>query len=182
MAFPMVLYFSDDIDGLPSRRPASPYHSWQLLDSHLPSFYNWPSLQQLSDLNKQLCSKEPVGKDGFQVSMNVKHFKPNELHVKVVDNHIVVDAKHEERADDLGYISRHFVRRYTIPKGYDAEKIVSTLSSDGVLTVSAPKPAIEKAGNERIIQIQQTGPAHLNVKQNGQVDKVENAKEEQKES
>uniref|UniRef100_D3TMP8 Heat shock protein 23 n=1 Tax=Glossina morsitans morsitans TaxID=37546 RepID=D3TMP8_GLOMM len=109
-----------------------------------------------------------IGKDGFQVCMDVGQFKPNELNVKVVDNAIVVEGKHEEREDQHGYIQRHFVRRYVLPKGYDADKVVSTLSSDGVLTVSVPKPQIEEKANERIVQIQQTGPAHLNVKQNSQ--------------
>uniref|UniRef100_A0A1L8EE74 Putative heat shock protein 23 n=1 Tax=Haematobia irritans TaxID=7368 RepID=A0A1L8EE74_HAEIR len=108
----------------------------------------------------------PVGKDGFQVCLDVTQFKPNELTVKVVDNCVIVEGKHEEREDQHGYIQRHFVRRYVLPKDYDAEKVASTLSSDGVLTVSVPKPQIKDKSNERVIQIQQTGPAHLHVKQN----------------
>ena len=112
-----------------------------------------------------------IGKDGFQVSMDVQQFKPSELNVKVVDNCIVVEAKHEEREDDHGYISRHFVRRYALPKDYDPNKVVSTLSSDGVLTVSVPKPQLENKSNERQIQIQQVGPAYLNIKENPKEDK-----------
>ncbi|XP_061401124.1 heat shock protein 23-like [Musca vetustissima] len=108
----------------------------------------------------------PIGKDGFQVCLDVAQFKPNELNVKVVDNSIVIEGKHEEREDQHGYIQRHFVRRYVLPNGYDAEKVASTLSSDGILTVSVPKPQIEDKSNERVVQIQQTGPAHLNIKQN----------------
>ncbi|XP_017005460.1 heat shock protein 26 [Drosophila takahashii] len=108
-----------------------------------------------------------VGKDGFQVCMDVAQFKPNELNVKVVDDSILVEGKHEERQDDHGHIMRHFVRRYKVPEGYKPEQVVSQLSSDGVLTVSIPKPqAIEDKSKERIIQIQQVGPAHLNVKPN----------------
>ena len=114
-----------------------------------------------------------VGKDGFQVCMDVAQFKPNELSVKVVDNHVVVEGKHEEREDNHGFITRHFVRRYNLPKGYDADRVISTLSSDGVLTVSVPKPQIEEKSNERIVQIQQTGPAHLNVKENTSDKKAE---------
>lgn len=112
-------------------------------------------------------SLSSIGKDGFQVCMDVAQFMPNELNVKVIGNDIVVEGKHEERQDDHGYITRHFVRRYTLPKDYDPDRVVSTLSSDGVLTVSVPKPqAIEDASNARHIQIQQTGPAHLNIKAN----------------
>lgn len=117
-----------------------------------------------------------IGKDGFQVCMDVQHFKPSELSVKVIDNSIVVEGKHEEREDDHGYISRHFVRRYALPKDYDADKVVSSLSSDGVLTVSIPKPKAAEKPNERVVQIQQTGPAHLNVKENGE-DKADKGSE-----
>ncbi|XP_034481671.1 heat shock protein 26-like [Drosophila innubila] len=108
-----------------------------------------------------------VGKDGFQVCMDVTQFSPNELTVKVVDKSIVVEGKHEEREDDHGYISRHFVRRYALPEGYEADKVMSSLSSDGVLTVNVPKPQpIQDKSKERVVQIQQVGPALLNVKQN----------------
>ncbi|EDW70541.1 heat shock protein 26 [Drosophila virilis] len=118
-----------------------------------------------------------VGKDGFQVCMDVTQFTPSELNVKVVDNSIVVEGKHEEREDDHGYISRHFVRRYALPQGYEADKVVSSLSSDGVLTVSVPKPQpIEDKSKERVIQIQQVGPAHLNIKENAAEQKPEESK------
>ncbi|EDW40844.1 heat shock protein 26 [Drosophila sechellia] len=119
-----------------------------------------------------------VGKDGFQVCMDVAQFKPSELNVKVVDDSILVEGKHEERQDDHGHIMRHFVRRYKVPEGYKAEQVVSQLSSDGVLTVSIPKPqAIEDKSKERIIQIQQVGPAHLNVKSNDSEVKGKDGKE-----
>nr|AFC76003.1 Dpse\GA18011 [Drosophila pseudoobscura] len=113
-----------------------------------------------------------VGKEGFQVCMDVAQFKPSELSVKVVDKSIMIEGKHEERQDDHGHIMRHFVRRYQVPQGYEPEKVVSQLSSDGVLTVSIPKPLpISDKSKERLIQIQQVGPAHLNVKQNAVEDK-----------
>lgn len=105
-----------------------------------------------------------VGKDGFQVCMDVSHFKPNELTVKTVGNEVVVEGKHEEREDDHGYISRQFVRKYQLPKGYEAKDVISTVSTDGVLTVKAPPPPKALKNNERIVQIQQTGPAYLSVK------------------
>lgn len=118
-----------------------------------------------------------VGKDGYQVCMDVNQFSPNELSVKVVDNSIVVEGKHEEREDGHGYISRHFVRRYALPKGFEADKVMSSLSSDGVLTVNVPKPQpITDKTKERVVQIQQVGPAHLNVKSNA----VEQKSEEKK--
>lgn len=74
-----------------------------------------------------------------QVILDVQQFSPDEITVKTVDNHVVVEAKHEEKQDEHGYISRHFVRRYVLPPSHDLVNITSTLSSDGVLTITAPK-------------------------------------------
>lgn len=104
--------------------------------------------------------------NGFQVSVNVQQFKPNELTVKVVDNHVVVDGRHDERLDEHGLISRQFQRKYLIPKGIDSKGITSSLSSDGILTVKAPPPHKPCGELERFIEIQHTGPAHLTVKDN----------------
>lgn len=74
-----------------------------------------------------------------QVILDVQQFSPDEITVKTVDNYVIVEAKHEERQDEHGYISRHFVRRYVLPPSHDLVNVTSTLSSDGVLTVTAPK-------------------------------------------
>lgn len=104
------------------------------------------------------------GLDAYQVCLDVHQFAPNELTVKTVDDSVVVEGRHEEKEDKHGYISRHFKRRYVIPQGYDLEHVHSTLSSDGVLTVRAPKILPDREEPvERIIPIQQTGPAHLTV-------------------
>lgn len=75
----------------------------------------------------------------FKVNLDVQQFHPENLNVKVVDNTVVIDGKHEERQDEHGYISRQFTRRYVLPDSVDPATITSSLSSDGVLTISAPK-------------------------------------------
>lgn len=104
-------------------------------------------------------SRSLIGKDGFEVSMDVAQFKPKEITVKTVDNTVIVEGKHEEKEDEHGYISRQFVRKYQLPKGYKSEEVTTSLSSDGVLTIKAPKPTLAIKGNERVLEIQQTGPA-----------------------
>jgi crystallin alpha B len=91
------------------------------------------------------------------VILDVQQFSPDEITVKTVDNHVVVEAKHEEKQDEHGYISRHFVRRYVLPPSHDLLNITSTLSSDGVLTITAPKKNVTPAGTERVINVVQTG-------------------------
>ncbi|XP_046399286.1 heat shock protein 23-like [Ischnura elegans] len=102
-------------------------------------------------------SNVSLDKEGFQIKLDVQQFAPEEISVKTVDDHIVVEGKHEEKEDEHGFVYRHFVRRYAIPEGVKADAMTSSLSSDGVLTICAPKLEAIKGGNERVINIVQTG-------------------------
>uniref|UniRef100_W5L9K8 Heat shock protein beta-1 n=1 Tax=Astyanax mexicanus TaxID=7994 RepID=W5L9K8_ASTMX len=85
--------------------------------------------------------------ESWKVSLDVNHFSPEELTVKTKDGVVEIIGKHEERRDEHGYISRSFTRKYTLPPGADVEKVTSSLSPEGVLTVEAPlpKPAIQSS-------------------------------------
>ncbi|XP_031627013.1 heat shock protein 23-like [Contarinia nasturtii] len=120
---------------------------------------------QLSHLDK-LEKQSHIGKEGFQVFLDVQHFLPNEISVKTENNSIVVHAKHEEKQDDHGYISREFTRRYDLPKGFKPEDVTSSLSSDGVLSLKCPQTPAVEGSNVRQVQIQQTGPAKQCIKSN----------------
>lgn len=99
-------------------------------------------------------------KEKFQVLLNVKQFKPEEISVKTVDNCIVIRGKHEEKQDEHGFISREFTRRYMLPQGVEPETVTSSLSPDGILTISAPKKALEPSPeNERVVPITMQQPA-----------------------
>ncbi|XP_026272784.1 protein lethal(2)essential for life-like [Frankliniella occidentalis] len=95
-------------------------------------------------------------KDAVRINLDVKQFKPEELAVKVVDGYVVVEGSHEERQDEHGYISRSFSRRYKLPDSVDPDTVASSLSSDGVLVVTAPKKALPPAANTRSVPITQT--------------------------
>lgn len=90
------------------------------------------------------------------MNLDVQQFKPEELTVKTVDDFVVVEGNHEERKDEHGFISRQFARRYKLPDEVDPQTVVSQLSSDGVLTITAPKKALPASTNERIVPINQT--------------------------
>ena len=80
----------------------------------------------------------------------------------MVDKKIVIEGKHEEKQDEHGWISREFVRKYQIPENCDMDQVSSSISSDGVLTVLAPrKNSLEDKENERVIPIQYTGQPAL---------------------
>jgi len=97
-------------------------------------------------------------KDKFQVSLDVKHFAPEELSVTTGTDSVSVEGKHEEKTDEHGYVTRHFKRRYMLPKEVDPATVVSRLSADGVLTVQAPKKALEAPPGERKVAIEM-GPS-----------------------
>ncbi|XP_068082413.1 alpha-crystallin A chain [Anabrus simplex] len=95
-------------------------------------------------------------KDGFKVNLDVHQFKPEEVTVKTVGNSVVVEAKHEERPDEHGYISRQFQRRYSLPDDVDPDAVTSKLSSDGILLIEAPKKALLTPHGERVVPITHT--------------------------
>lgn len=113
----------------------------------------WQSLESEQDAGSTVS----YGKDKFQAHLDVQQFSPEEISVKVEDDSITVEGKHEEKEDDHGYISRHFVRRYFLPKGHDLQRVESKLSSDGVLTIVAPRVAEEESKNAKTVPITQTG-------------------------
>lgn len=129
------------------------------------------------------AAREDVGStvstdsDKFQINLDVQQFAPNEITVKAAgENTIVIEGKHEEKPDEHGFISRHFVRKYILPKGHDINQVSSSLSSDGVLTVTAPR-AGAKSGEERSIPIQQTGQPSKPVEKKPEEKQIEVQKE-----
>uniref|UniRef100_A0A023F777 Putative 21.4 kDa heat shock protein n=1 Tax=Triatoma infestans TaxID=30076 RepID=A0A023F777_TRIIF len=109
----------------------------------------------------------------FKVTLDVQQFKPEELKVKVEDGYMVVDGKHEERSDQHGFISRQFTRRYKIPDDVDKTALVSNLSSDGVLTLKAPKLALPEKASREIPIIQTNTPAIKPTAETGSKQKAE---------
>ncbi|XP_052870462.1 protein lethal(2)essential for life-like [Anopheles cruzii] len=124
--------------------------------SHPSGCYMRPWHSSCVANNRDTGSTVNVTNDKFQINLDVQHFAPEEISVKYVDKSVIVEGKHEEKQDDHGYISRHFVRRYMLPAGHNESDIASSLSSDGILTISCPRKAIEQKP-EKSIPITQTG-------------------------
>ncbi|CRL00023.1 CLUMA_CG013311, isoform A [Clunio marinus] len=100
-----------------------------------------------------------VEKDKFTVVLDVQQFTPDEISVKTNDKFIIIEGKHEEKKDEHGLISRHFVRKYIIPPNYKQENVSSTLSSDGILTITATNPATQASSQDmRSVPVVPVGP------------------------
>merc|ERR1739842_169856 len=78
----------------------------------------------------------------MEVRINAAEYKPEELKVSVQSGRLLVEGKHEEKKEDgSAYVQRSFTRIYTLPKEAQADQMVSQLSSEGVLLITAPKSA-----------------------------------------
>ncbi|KAK1137649.1 hypothetical protein K0M31_002147 [Melipona bicolor] len=119
-------------------------------------FYYRP-LAELIRRRESDTSTITADQNTFKVMLDVQQFKPEEITVKLINGFVVVEAKHEEKKDQHGLISRQFVRRYLLPQRVDEEKLSSNISSDGILTITAPLKPTEEKSNERTIKIEFTG-------------------------
>lgn len=156
---------------------STPYRNHRPRSSLL---YYRPWGELLRNRDEGGTSTVQANKDKFQVILDVQQFKPEEIDVKVVDKCVVVEAKHEEKKDEHGWISRQFVRKYLIPEQCEIDQVTSTLSSDGVLTITAPRKEKQEDVAERTIKIQQTGKPAIQEKEEKQVEKKAEKKEAKK--
>ncbi|XP_026760351.1 protein lethal(2)essential for life-like [Galleria mellonella] len=129
--------------------------------------------RHLAAAARDLGSSIKSDKDKFQVNLDVQHFAPDEISVKTADGYIVVEGKHEEKKDQHGYVSRQFTRRYALPEGCIPENVESRLSSDGVLTVVAPRKVPKAVEGERKVPITHTGPVRKEIKDQANGDNAE---------
>ncbi|KAK3927092.1 Protein lethal(2)essential for life [Frankliniella fusca] len=118
-----------------------------LLRRHLSAPYR-RALQRHAKEAKEVTKKD----DGLLINVDVQQFRPEELSVQVLKDErcVVVEGKHEERADEHGYVQRQFTRRYKLPDYVDPETITSKLTPDGVLQVSAPRKEALPAPKENV--------------------------------
>ncbi len=84
---------------------------------------------------------------------------------------LLITGKHEEKADEHGFVSRQFTRRYALPKDVDIKELQCNLSNQGlsarvffvpptpiplagILTLQAPRKQLTvTANNTRAIPI-----------------------------
>nr|XP_023685553.1 alpha-crystallin A chain [Paramormyrops kingsleyae] len=101
--------------------------------------YRTSLLRTIMESSNSGISEVRSDRDRFSVYLDVKHFSPEELTVKVIEGYLEIRGKHGERQDDHGYISRLFHRRYRLPSNVDQSSFTCSLSPDGLLTLCAPK-------------------------------------------
>lgn len=181
----LLPFLFDDLDLL---RPTKRAKHMRLMDDFEPSatammilpksMIEFPDyMKNLSAALKDNDSTVSVDKNKFQANFDVQHFKPEEICVKVSEDKrtVTIEAEHEEKKDEHGQIYRHFVRKYTLPKDCDVNHVESKLSSDGVLSITAPIIGRKRKHEEphRSIPIIRTGEPAKTIESKPKNDKME---------
>lgn len=157
--YPEQLIFPSSIDS----RMYSPLNNRAMLDLY------YRPLAEFLRRDGGGTSTITADKDTFKVILDIQQFKPEEISVKLINRLVVVEAKHEEKKDEHGLISRQFVRKYLLPEQVDEEKLASSMSSDGILIITAPLKQIEENLNERNIKVEFTGKPALRADSKEQI-------------
>jgi len=104
---------------------------------------DFPSNMELFKTKDSEVIRVKEDESKLEVSLDTSQYRPDELSVAVSEGVLVVEGKHEEKAEDGSkMVSRSFSRKYSLPASAEADQVASNLSSDGVLVITAPKKAL----------------------------------------
>lgn len=79
-----------------------------------------------------------INKERFEISLDVHYFTLEEIRVKARPEYLIVEGK-QERVMKNGYYVRQFVRKFKLPSGCHPDRIESSLSDAGILTITAKR-------------------------------------------
>ncbi|XP_063061644.1 heat shock protein beta-1-like isoform X2 [Engraulis encrasicolus] len=111
-------------------------------------FSRGPMARALSRQMSSGMSDMRQTRDHWRVCLDVNQFSPEEIVVRTKDGMVEIIGQHEERRDEHGFVTRSFTRKYTLPPQVDSDKVTSSLSAEGVLTVECPLPKPALAAGE----------------------------------
>ncbi|KAH9499441.1 hypothetical protein Btru_003498 [Bulinus truncatus] len=98
----------------------------------------------LAELEGRLGDSEIHNTDKeFRIRLDLQHYKPEEVKITSDAKKIKIHAKHEEKQDKHGFVSREMIRTYTLPDDVDAKSVTSTMNTNGTLSIRVAKKALE---------------------------------------
>ncbi|BFZ21838.1 hypothetical protein BsWGS_24875 [Bradybaena similaris] len=93
----------------------------------------------------------------LRIRLSLPHYKPEEVKITSDNKRVTVTAKHEEKEDKHGYVSREMTRIYTLPPDVDPKSVTSTMNSQGTLSIRASKLPVEEAAKDVNIPVEYKG-------------------------
>ncbi|CAG4962315.1 unnamed protein product [Colias eurytheme] len=119
-------------------------------------FNSRPQLYSWMNQSRNVRPTIKIGKDKFQLFLDVHQFNKDEIRVKVRPEYVIIEGKQERQTRD-GFVIRKFFRKFKLPDGCDPQRVRSELSHDGCLTITAPRQTCETTYPcETVIPITQT--------------------------
>merc|ERR1719468_898187 len=86
--------------------------------------------------------------DKFMIQLELPGFSPEDFSLKTKDDIIIIEALHNTKTEDGSSDSRTFTKEFKMPSGVVTEKLSSTYSGAGILTISAPRVITAPDGAE----------------------------------
>ncbi|VDK77159.1 unnamed protein product [Cylicostephanus goldi] len=107
--------------------------------------------EMITRILSSLMQVEVVNDDKkFAVSLDVSHFKPEELQVHIDGRNLTIEGKQEVKKSHE-HMERSFVRSWTLPDEVDLDAVHTQLTEVGHLCIEAPKTGLHT--NRREIPI-----------------------------
>merc|ERR1719446_1182724 len=75
------------------------------------------------------------------IQLELPGFSPEDFSLKTKDDIIIIEAVHDTKTEDGSSGSRTFTKEFKMPSGVTTEKLSSTYTGAGILTISAPEGA-----------------------------------------
>ncbi|BFZ04957.1 hypothetical protein BsWGS_07996 [Bradybaena similaris] len=125
------------------------------------------SPQALTPMNldagmRSMFETDADGVQRFRVRFDVSEFQPEEIQVKVQENKLIVNARHEEKSAQTS-VSREYSRQVDIPSSVDQERMQCVLSKDGILSVEASLSQTSITSSEAIFPIKSSPVKSLDM-------------------
>lgn len=115
----------------------------------------WKLFPSFADIGPRIVSQD----NKFEVVINVKDYKKDDLKVKVKGDFIFIQGSHEAKQDDRDIFASQFFHTYTLPLNASAADVTAKLTTDGNLVVTAPisGPGNKAKDVDREVPIEETG-------------------------
>ncbi|KAJ8735912.1 hypothetical protein PYW07_007532 [Mythimna separata] len=122
----------------------------------------WKLFPTFADIGPRIIADD----DQFQVVVNVKEYKKEDLKVKVKGDFIFIQGSHEAKQDDRDIFASQFFHTYTLPTNSSGADVTAELTTDGNLIVTAPVSFVTEKAKEvdREVPIVETGKPYKEEK------------------
>lgn len=116
------------------------------LQKRLEAFKNKSALALASKADTAHNLQVSCSNDKFMIQLELPGFLPEDFNLKTKDDIILLEANHEGKGD--GSTTRKFQKEFKVPEGVAKDQLQSFYSSEGILTISAPRKINAPEGAE----------------------------------